>query len=174
MRCGLVGSPTHETQPSNVLCFHTIAIAIITGPVVPTPTRLGSEELHRQLDVCVLALGGSLAAVDCLLPARLDVDDIAHDRCSLTGKKKRVIVEVTPRWRAFLATQGEDWSTTTLAIRLENRWVRFTGWLFFDGAHDDESENTAPGRAENWRATAWEIHPVTSLRVCATGPASCE
>lgn len=92
---------------------------------------------------------------------------------SITSKKRRVIVEITPRWRAFLATQGEDWSTTTLANRLENKWVRFTGWMFFDGEHDDESENTTPGRAENWRATAWEIHPVTSLKVCTTGPQNC-
>ncbi len=90
-----------------------------------------------------------------------------------TAKTKRVIVEITPRWRAFRATQGEDWSTPTLQTRLKNKWVRFTGWLFFDGEHDDESENTTPGRADNWRATAWEIHPVTSMRVCATGPQNC-
>ena len=89
-----------------------------------------------------------------------------------TSKKKRIIVEITPRWRAFLAPGG-DWSTTTLASRLENKWVRFTGWMFFDGEHDDESENTTPGRPENWRATAWEIHPVTALRVCTTGPQNC-
>ena len=90
-----------------------------------------------------------------------------------TAKRKRVIVEITPRWRSFLATQGEDWSTTVLANRLENKWVRFTGWLFFDGEHDDESENTTPGRPENWRATAWEIHPVTSLKLCTTVPQNC-
>lgn len=90
-----------------------------------------------------------------------------------TGKKKRIIVEVTPRWRKFRGDQGEDWSTTTLKTKLKNHWVRFTGWMFFDGEHDDESENTTPGRAENWRATAWEIHPVTSLKVCPATPTNC-
>jgi len=37
----------------------------------------------------------------------------------------------------------------------------------FDAEHQGESENTATERAENWRATAWEIHPVTSIEVVA-------
>lgn len=90
-----------------------------------------------------------------------------------TAKKRRVIVEVTPKWRAFMTTQGVNWSSPTLATTLEGKWVRFTGWMFFDIEHDDEAENTTPGRAENWRATAWEIHPVTGIKLCASGPASC-
>jgi hypothetical protein len=43
--------------------------------------------------------------------------------------------------------------------------VRFKGWLLFDREHADEAENTKPGRAANWRATAWEIHPVTTIEV---------
>lgn len=83
-----------------------------------------------------------------------------------TAKNRRVIVEVTPRWRAFVGEhQGANWSTAALKTQLLNQWVEFTGWMFFDGEHDDEAENTAPGRATNWRATAWEVHPVTALRV---------
>jgi uncharacterized protein YgiM (DUF1202 family) len=51
-----------------------------------------------------------------------------------TGKKKRIIVEVTPRWRKFRGDQGEDWSTTTLKTKLKNHWVRFTGWMLFSCA----------------------------------------
>jgi hypothetical protein len=36
--------------------------------------------------------------------------------------------------------------------------------MFWDAYHDDEAENTTLGRPENWRATAWEIHPVTAIR----------
>jgi hypothetical protein len=39
------------------------------------------------------------------------------------------------------------------------------GWLLFDREHAGESENTAPGRAANWRATAWELHPVTKIEI---------
>ena len=90
-----------------------------------------------------------------------------------TAKQRRVVVEITPRWRAFMGSRGEDWSTPTLKTRLEKKWARFTGWMFFDGEHDDESENTTPNRSENWRATAWEVHPVTAIRVCSAGPMSC-
>jgi hypothetical protein len=83
----------------------------------------------------------------------------------ITSKKQRVIVEVTPRWRDFMNQQGQDWTTPTLRTQLLGKRVRFTGWLFFDGEHDDEAENTRPGRPENWRATAWEIHPVTRIQI---------
>jgi len=78
---------------------------------------------------------------------------------------QRVIVEVTPRWRAIMAAQGVNWSTPTLRDRLLGRWVRITGWMLFDVEHQNQSENTAPARQRNWRATAWEIHPITSIEV---------
>ena len=77
----------------------------------------------------------------------------------------RVIAEVTPRWRAIMREKGIDWSTRGLRDQFKGRWVRVTGWLLFDIEHDDESENTAPGRERNWRGTAWEIHPITSIEV---------
>jgi Bacterial SH3 domain len=87
---------------------------------------------------------------------------------------KRLIVEVTPRWRAFMADQGLTWSTDSLRLRLQGKWVRFTGWLFWDFSHADEAELTHPGGTNNWRATAWEVHPVTAIRVCAGSPGSCD
>lgn len=79
--------------------------------------------------------------------------------------RERMILEVTPRLRAWAARQGWDWSTPTLARELTGRWCRLEGWLFYDRIHGNEAENTAPGRAANWRATAWELHPVTRLQV---------
>jgi hypothetical protein len=38
----------------------------------------------------------------------------------------------------------------------------------FEAEHKGESENTAPGRPRNWRATAWEVHPVTAVEVLPT------
>lgn len=78
---------------------------------------------------------------------------------------RRVVAEITPRWRHSMALLGEDWSTTAIRQRFKGRRVRIRGWLFFDSMHSDESENTAPGRPQNWRATAWEIHPVTSIEL---------
>jgi hypothetical protein len=58
-----------------------------------------------------------------------------------------------------------DWSEETLHAQLVGHWVEFEGWLYFDVGHAEESENVAPQNPENWRATAWEIHPVTNIRV---------
>lgn len=80
-----------------------------------------------------------------------------------SGSTKRVIVEVTPRWRAIMAARGVDWSTRALRDKLLGRWVKVTGWMLFDMEHEAQAENTAPGRLRDWRATAWEIHPVTSI-----------
>jgi hypothetical protein len=44
-------------------------------------------------------------------------------------------------------------------------WCEFEGWLYFDVDHDEEAENTNPQRPANWRATSWEIHPVTKITV---------
>lgn len=86
------------------------------------------------------------------------------------AQNERMVVEVTPRWRAKMAAGGIDWSTRALRDHLLGRWVRVTGWMFFDAEHKGESENTAPGRPRNWRATAWEIHPVTAIDVLQGKP----
>ncbi len=82
-----------------------------------------------------------------------------------SGSTKRVIVEVTPRWRAIMAAKGIDWSTRALRDKFLGRWVKVTGWMLFDMEHQGQAENTAPGRPRDWRATAWEIHPVTAIAV---------
>jgi hypothetical protein len=37
----------------------------------------------------------------------------------------------------------------------------------YDGEHQGQAEHTAPGRTGNWRATAWELHPVTAIELVA-------
>jgi hypothetical protein len=78
---------------------------------------------------------------------------------------ERVVVEVTPRLREWAKRQGDDWSEPVLESVLVGRWCRIEGWVLFDREHAQESENLSPGSAQNWRATAWEIHPVTSITV---------
>ncbi|MBA2524858.1 MAG: hypothetical protein H0V18_03600 [Pyrinomonadaceae bacterium] len=78
---------------------------------------------------------------------------------------EHVVLETTPRIEAWARTQGWDWSEETLKRKLLGRLVLFEGWLLFDSGHAMESENIAPGTPHNWRATAWEIHPVTKIEV---------
>jgi hypothetical protein len=75
----------------------------------------------------------------------------------------RVIVEITPPMRDWAKQRGNDWSTAALQRELTGRRVRAEGWFLFDDEHDEESENTRPGHRDNWRATAWELHPVTAI-----------
>ena len=78
---------------------------------------------------------------------------------------RQVVLEVTPRMEEWAKRQGLDWSEETLQKQLLGHWVRFEGWLLFDSHHAEESENIAPGKSDNWRATAWEIHPITKIEV---------
>jgi hypothetical protein len=84
-----------------------------------------------------------------------------------TLKNRRVVVEITPRWREAMKAAGVDWSTQTLQHALEHHWIRVGGWLFADSEHKNVAENTKPGGDTNWRATVWELHPVTRLVVVA-------
>jgi hypothetical protein len=75
---------------------------------------------------------------------------------------QRVIVEVTPRTRML---KGNAWTTAALKKQIKDKWVEVTGWLMFDTMHIDAAENTNPGGDMNWRATCWEVHPVTDIKV---------
>lgn len=77
----------------------------------------------------------------------------------------RIIVEITPRMRFLMMQKGIDWSTDTIKSTFMNQWVKVTGWLFFDDEHKSSAENTHPGNASNWRATSWEVHPITSIEL---------
>lgn len=105
---------------------------------------------------------GPLECANCFAPRRRDV----HIELALrpdAPPRERLIVEVTPRLRDWARLHGQDWSAEALSRGLVGRRCRVEGWLMFDGGHAAEAEHTNPGGAGNWRATAWEIHPVTSL-----------
>ena len=87
-----------------------------------------------------------------------------------TAPAQRIIAEITPRWRTVMAASGVDWSTSALLKALKGRRVRLRGWMLYDFEHADESENTAPGRTGNWRASAWEVHPITAITVLPNAP----
>jgi hypothetical protein len=81
-----------------------------------------------------------------------------------SAPRERMILEVTPPIRDWARARGLDWSVEALQ-RLIGKRAQFEGWLMFDSEHDEESENTRPGRPGNWRATAWEVHPVTAIKL---------
>jgi hypothetical protein len=80
-----------------------------------------------------------------------------------------VIAEVTPVWKLIHKHfNQEDWSSSELHSKYQGHKVRITGWLFFDEMHVLEADNTDQGDQKgkaNWRATCWEIHPITSIEI---------
>lgn len=85
-----------------------------------------------------------------------------------TGPENRFIVEVTPRIRQKLADNGIDWTTEALKEQLKGHLVRIQGWLFYDFSHETENFADDPDDQigkKNWRATSWEIHPITNIEV---------
>jgi hypothetical protein len=82
-----------------------------------------------------------------------------------------IIAEVTPRGRiVHQKAGGNDWTTEALQRDIQGKWVEITGWMLFDFEHVDQAENTNPGGAHNVRATCWEIHPVTAIKVLDKPP----
>ena len=116
-----------------------------------------------QGEVIDVAYAGA-EATNCFNPCRRDIHILVARRKG-AAKTEHVVVEVTPNLRDWAAQRGIDWSEQTLQAELVGHWCEFEGWLYFDVGHAEESENTAPNTPENWRATAWELHPVTRITV---------
>jgi hypothetical protein len=107
---------------------------------------------------------GPMELVNCYAPCNRDTH-IHIGLRSDSPPREQIILEVTPRMEAWATSLGLDWSEVNLKATLMGHWCRFEGWLFFDSYHATESENTAPGANDNWRCSAWEIHPITKLEV---------
>jgi hypothetical protein len=83
-----------------------------------------------------------------------------------TDKKFCLIVEVTPRVRIEQVQMGHDWATSTLISTLKpGTHVRISGYLFDDQEHRPNSVADSPSNANLWRASCWELHPVTDIQI---------
>lgn len=139
----------------------TLSSILVPGPDFErwSPARAA----HLEGYVVAIALAGTESA-NCYVPCSRDIHlNIAQRQNA--PPNEQIVLEVTPRLQRWARSQGLDWSEPTLRQNLLGHWVRFDGWLMFDWAHATESENTAPGRPNNWRGSAWELHPVTGFRV---------
>jgi hypothetical protein len=94
--------------------------------------------------------------------ARSDIADIHIDvvakKKDRNNNDKYVIVEISPRFQDKLG----DLKTVDKA--LTGKWVKFTGWLTYDYKHRSNARNVQK-TGNIWRATAWEVHPVTAFKV---------
>jgi len=126
--------------------------------------RWSTSRAGRLEGYVVAVAAAGIELTNCYVPCSHDI----HINLALrpdAPAREQVVLEITPRMADRAETQGMDWSEAALKQRLLGHWCYFEGWLFFDWSHAGEAENTAPGRQGNWRATGWEIHPVTNFRV---------
>jgi len=160
------------TTPTDAEIDHTITLGRILQASSDDEHRF---DVNRAAEITGYVYdvkpGGRSETVNCRMTDAEHRD--AHIEITLspsdTAKNRRFIVEITPRWRAAQLGNGVDWSTRAVETALEGHFVRVRGWMFFDSEHRSQAENTATGNASNWRATAWELHPVTQVTV-VTGP----
>ena len=103
-------------------------------------------------------------ATNCFSPCRRDIHIVIANRIG-APKNEQLVLEVTPNLQEWASKQGIDWSEQALQVHLVGHWCEFEGWMYFDVGHAEEAENTAAHGSTNWRATAWEIHPVTRITV---------
>lgn len=100
--------------------------------------------------------------------ANLAADIAAKKKLTVTehGRvtSESVIVEMTPHWRGQFAP---SWNLDLLKNAI-GRQVRVVGQLLADNEHDDSNDDCGLvlHGAKCWRATIWELHPVTGFQVC--------
>jgi len=107
---------------------------------------------------------------------RIDLRDVVIEVVAspdeATDLAKHVILEISPRWERKLGLNDADYNSMLSQFKnaIEGKWVTFRGWLFYDSVHVDGSESTNPKNFGNWRATPWEVHPVTYYKVLPRRP----
>jgi hypothetical protein len=111
---------------------------------------------------------GGAASSNCHSAKRSEHDTILElvPTQDAMDRSHRVYAVVTPQWRQAVAADRVDWSTGALRAHYLQRWVILRGWLLFNLEAAATSLHTAalPG-PDLTRATAWEIHPVTSIEL---------
>lgn len=86
-------------------------------------------------------------------------------------KQTAVVVEMTPQYRDSFAP---EWTIDAVKAVL-GKQVKVIGQLMADNEHNVTKDNCGlAGHGENcWRASIWELHPVTSFQVCTLKDALC-
>ena len=132
-----------------------------------TPPRWNEKKAGVLVGYVHNAKPGGIESVNCGAKAIPDRDTHIELVLSLpdSAGSRRVIVEVTPRMRVWARTHKMDWSTPTLEKTLIGHKVEIVGFVFNDFEHAPNAENTHPHNKLNWRATTWELHPITGIKI---------
>lgn len=165
---GRAAAPTADDIDTDV----TLAAMLAPGE---DETRFDPKRAASVVGFVVNVKVGGVETCNCKATNPIDRD--THIELALSPdapENQRVIVEVTPRLRLLAKNKPREdepkvWTTLALSSHgdsgIKGKWVEVTGWMLFDAEHTDAAENSSPGNPKNWRATCWEIHPVTDIRI---------
>lgn len=138
------------------------------------------QQVSLTAFVASLDKGGFEESCNC---GRDDLRDIhinvVASEAEKNDKTKFVVVEITPRWQEKFGMNRSDYDAMLESVKTQilHKRVKFEGWMLRDIAHLTESKTTAAkgtpvctdkkGEPKPciWRATAWEVHPVTKFTV---------
>jgi len=166
-----LGANNHDTFLEELKAVGEQQQHVVVGYLYPSKTE-GAESSNCKLE-------GVEDAVDFHLYVGFD-PDIAkqlRDKKVFKGAAKSalnreaVIVEMTPQFREQFES---DWTFDHINA-LVGRQVKISGQLLIDNEHNIPTQNCGLPDADQskcWRASAWELHPVTQFWVCPTD--SCE
>jgi hypothetical protein len=189
--CKACGSAkTKSTQALNVLKNRDVAATSpqkITVAEIRKPSN--NKKFSPDMRVSVTAFvasvvsGGNQESCNC---GRNDLRDIHINIVAKANEvgnlSKYVVVEFTPRWQKTFGLNDSQYQKMLAGVRKDigGKWVKFEGWMLFDSMHENASKTTMPSQPTcpddgkqhpkcNWRATPWEVHPVTKYTI-VSGP----
>jgi len=140
-------------------------------------TFTASRKVWVRGYVASVVNGGKKETCNCKRSDLRDVHiNIVADASEANDQSKYVVVEFTPRWEKKFNLDDSDYEAMRQAVEdeLKNKWVKFEGWMLYDYIHANAAQSTAPSNPVcvtegqtgcNWRATPWEVHPVTAYTV---------
>jgi hypothetical protein len=170
LRKNQFGAPTADDIDTDV----TLAAMLAPGE---DEDRFDATKAARIVGFVMDVKVGGVETCNCKATNPIDRDThIELAAAPGAPNNQRMIAEVTPRLRKQMKDKGVDWTTHTLQSHgkggIKGKWVEVTGWLLFDFEHTDKAENSSPGNPANWRATCWEVHPITEIAVLGGPPAN--
>jgi len=163
---------------------HKVTVEEIRDPANNTGRFRSSQKVWVIGYVAGLDNGGNRETCNCKRADLRDVHiNIVASPSEAGDKTKYVVVEFTPRWEKEFNLDDSDYDAMKQKVeqQIGGKWVKFEGYMMRDFVHAKESKSTAapntPTCLDNgndpspcvWRATAWEVHPVTAYTV-VTGP----
>jgi hypothetical protein len=187
--CGTATDTKHRTlnlqknRDRAVTSPQKITVEAVRDPANNTGKFAPSKQVSVTGYVATVEPGGMPETCNCKRTDLRDVHiNIVADPSEAGDQTKYVVVEFTPRWEKKFHFDDSNYEAMRKAVedQIGGKWVKFEGWMMYDFIHANASQSTSPGNPVcpkdgkqhsgcNWRATPWEVHPVTAYTV-VSGP----